>query len=144
MNASWSPMTGRSQRDWPAQNLLMATTLPPSQYRWERWHPRSIHHWKPGDPNPDDEIWFLRLDVYEVAKILALGNGQWLVTVFAWCRLDQRKHAVADSKTQARRWSEKWAAKNDDFLRDRFPLAFVRPLGKTHDARSPHAPRREP
>ena len=66
------------------------------------------------------------------------------MTVYAWCGLDQRKHAVADSEAQARRWCERWAAKNDDFLRDRFPLAFVRPLGETHDARNLDASQREP
>lgn len=128
-------MSGLSWRDWLAQNPGMAPKRLPSQFSWGRWRPDRVRHWRPGDPSPDDLIWFLRLDQTEIAKIVDLGNGQWLVTVYAWCRLDQRKHAVADSERLARFWCERWAAKNADYFREKFPLAFAHPNGKPREDR---------
>lgn len=107
----------------PAKNL-------PSQYSWRRWQAHDIRFYKPGDPSPDAEIWLLELDSHEIAKITALGNGQWLVTVNAWCRPEDQKHAVADSEGRARHWCERWAERSHEVLKRRFPLAYQHPNGQ--------------
>lgn len=114
-----------------------------SHFRWRRWQPKSVRFWKPGDPDPSAEIWFLIFGGSEIAKIEALGNGQWLASVFMWCAIERRKHGVADSEAQARAWCQRWAEKNAELLRDRFPLVLNHPNGTPRDPRTASAPRRE-
>jgi hypothetical protein len=99
------------------------TRLPlPEAFQWMRWNSRHIIHWKPGDPSPDAVIYELKFESQVIAKIERFANDQWLVTVGACWDPKHHKHAVAGKESVARYWCEKWAQREEGFLRKRYPL----------------------